>query len=125
MFGEGVPEGWGGNGESPVTPGAMLSSDGGGQEVGVSRTKGTGGSVPVEEVREIGGGQVVESFKCDEQQFEFYALFYWEPVEVLEDRSDVISFARVSEQSGSRVLYVLQFVENFGGCAVEDAIAVV
>lgn len=81
--------------------------------------------MPVEEVREIGGGQVVEGFKGGEQQFKFYPLFDWEPVEVLEDRGDVISGAGMSEQTGSRVLDVLKFVENFGGYAVEDAIAVV
>ncbi|KAM4609412.1 uncharacterized protein ACJ7VT_015184 [Polymixia lowei] len=43
-----------------------------------------------EEVREVWGGQVVESFVGEEGQFEVDALFYGEPVERAEDGCDVV-----------------------------------
>lgn len=48
-----------------------------------------------------------------------------EPVEVLKDRGDVVAGAGVSEETGGRVLDVLEFIEEFGGCAIKDAIAIV
>ena len=48
-----------------------------------------------------------------------------EPVEFLEDGGDVVTGAGVGEQAGSRVLDKLKFIEEFGRCAKEDAVAVV
>ena len=44
-------------------------------------------------------------------------------MEGLENRSDVIT--GVGEELGSRVLDVLMFIDNFGGCARENAIAII
>ena len=79
----------------------------------------------MEEVREIGRGQVMEGFKGHEQHFKLYPVFDWEPVEILEDRGDVISVAGMGEQTSSRVLDVLEFSEYSGRCPIEDAVAVV
>lgn len=49
----------GGNQKHPVSPGSARGL-GGFQEVGVSRTEACGWGVLVEEVREVGGSQVVE-----------------------------------------------------------------
>ena len=53
------------------------------------------------------------------------AFFYGKPVELTEDRGDVFSGGGAGEQTGSRVLHILQFLKNSGGEAVQDAIAVV
>ena len=58
----------------------------------------------MEEVREIGRGQVMKGFKGDEQQFKLYPVFDCEPVEILEERSEVISVAGMGEQTSSTVL---------------------
>lgn len=65
------------------------------------------------EVREVGGGQVMQSFVGDEEEFEFNWLRNGEPVEVLKDRGDMVSGAGAGEKSGGRVLDVLQFLEDF------------
>ena len=54
-----------------------------------------------------------------------YALLYGKPVKLTEDGSDVISGGGTSEQSGSGVLDILQFLESGGGETIQDAIAVV
>ena len=46
-------------------------------------------------------------------------------MKLTEDGSDVFTGGGVSEQSGSRVLYILQFLKNSGGEAIQNAIAVV
>ena len=51
MFGKGVPEGGGRDGEGSVTPGSVVCSACRGKEVSIGRTEVTGGSVPMEEVR--------------------------------------------------------------------------
>ena len=56
-----------------------------------------GGSMTVQQVREVGGGEVIESLVDDEEDFELDSVLDGEPVEVLEDWSDVVSGAGVSE----------------------------
>lgn len=68
----------------------------------------------MEEVRQVGGGQVVEGFIGDDEEFEMDTLGDWEPVEVMKDRGDVVTGAGVSEETSSRVLDVLKFLECFG-----------
>lgn len=46
-------------------------------------------------------------------------------MEVLEDRSDMIAGSGMSEQTGSRVLDVLEFIREFGWCSVKTAVTVV
>ena len=49
----------------------------------------------------------MEGFVCEEKDFELDTLWNWEPVEVLENRSDVIPGAGVGEKTCSGVLDVL------------------
>ena len=46
-------------------------------------------------------------------------------MEVLEDWSDVVSGAGAGEEAGGGVLYILQFIEGFGGDAIQYAVTVV
>ena len=106
MLRERVPEGGGGDRESSVPQGSVLGH-GDGEEVCVGGTEGAGGSVRVEQVGEVGGGLVVEGFMGEKEEFKLNALANGEPVEVLEDRGDVITGAGVSEKAGGGVLDVL------------------
>ena len=57
-----------------------------------------------EEVRQVGGGEMVEGFKGEEEYLENYALFDGEPVERVENWSDVFTGPGVGKEAGSRVL---------------------
>ena len=46
-------------------------------------------------------------------------------VEVLEDRRDVLSGTGAGEEAGGGSLDILQFIEGFGGDALEYAVTVV
>ena len=57
-----------------------------------------------------GWGQLqrrLEGFVCEEEDFKLNTLWNWEPVEVLEVRSDMITGAGVGNQTCSGVLDVL------------------
>ena len=43
------------------------------------------------EVSQVRGGQAMEGFVCEDEYFEFDAFFDGEPVERVEDRSDVVT----------------------------------
>ena len=49
----------------------------------------------------------MEGFVCKEEDFKLNTLWNWEPVDVLGDRSDVITGGGVGKQTCSRVLDVL------------------
>ena len=51
----------------------------------------------VEEFGEVTGGQVIESFVGDGEYFEFNPVFHGEPVEFMEDGSDMVSGAGSGE----------------------------
>ena len=53
----------------------------------------------VQPVCEVAGGLVVEGFVSNEEDFEVDSLTDGEPVEVLEDGSDVVSGAGVGRSS--------------------------
>ena len=124
VFGRGAPEGGGSNREGSIPPGSVIGLRDS-EENGIRRTKGAGRDVRVEKVCEVGGGLVVECFMGEEEDFKFNPLCNREPVEVPEDRSDVVTGAGVSEEASSRVLDVLEFIEEFGGCSIQDAVAVI
>lgn len=90
MFGEGIPEGGGSNGEGSVSPGSVLGFRDS-EEVGIRGAEVTGRGVVVEQVSEVGGGLVVEGFVGEKEEFELNTLRDGEPVEVLEDRGDMIA----------------------------------
>ena len=77
-----------------------------------------------EEVGQIGGGQTVESFVCEQEYFEGYAGFDGEPVE-REDRCDVVTGLGVGEEAGSRVLNHLKSMEGARGDAGEEGVTIV
>ena len=77
-----------------------------------------------QEVGEVWGCQVVECFVGDEECFEVDSLFDGQPVEIMEDWGDVLSGAGAGEEAGGRVLDILEFIEGFGGDAMENAVAV-
>ncbi len=56
----------------------MLGPDGGGQEVSISRVE--GGSVSMEELRQVTWGQVMEGFVGHEREFEMDGVT-WSRVE--------------------------------------------
>ena len=78
-----------------------------------------------EEVRQVGGGQVVEGFEGEEEYLEVDALFDGEPVERVEDGSDVFTGPGVGEEAGSRVLDHLKSMEGMGSDAGEEGVTVV
>ena len=61
----------------------------------------------IQHVGEVGGSLIVEGFMGEEENFELDAQFDGEPMEVLEDRGDVVSGSGVGEESGGGVLDVL------------------
>ncbi len=110
MFGGRVPDGGGSYGEGSVAPGQVLGPERWRQELGIRGTEGAGRSVAVKQVDEAGGGLVVEGFMSEEKDFKLDPLWDREPVEVLEDRGDMVTGARVGEQASSRVLDILEFI---------------
>ena len=51
----------------------------------------------VEQVSEVGGGQVMEGFECQQEDFELDAMGDGEPVEVFKDGGDVVTGPGVGE----------------------------
>ena len=71
-----------------------------------------------EEVRQVGGGEMVEGFKGEEEYLENYALFDGEPVERVENWSDVFTGPGVGKEAGSRVLDIYIYIYIYiRGCA--------
>ena len=46
-------------------------------------SKGTGGDVDAQEVRQVGRGEVVDGHECEQEEFVVNAVSYGEPVELL------------------------------------------
>lgn len=46
-------------------------------------------------------------------------------MKILEDRGDVVTGTGVGEEAGGGVLEVLKFIEEIGGCAIQDAVTVI
>ena len=79
----------------------------------------------MEEICSVRGCKVVKRFVGGAENLEIDALFYWKQMKLTEDGSNLLSGGGVSKQSGSRVLYMLQFLKNSGGEAIQNAIAMV
>ena len=77
----------------------------------------------MEEICYERGCKVVKRFVGGAENLEIDALFYWKQMKLTEDGSNVCS--KVSQQSGSRVLNILQFLKNSGGEAIHNSIAIV
>ena len=68
---------------------------------------------------------MVKSFEGEEEYFEVDALLDGEPVERVENGSDVFTGPGVGEEAGSRVLDHLESMEGMGGDASKEGVAVV
>jgi len=69
------------------------------QEVGISTPQSVGGSLPVKELRQVFGSQVVEGFIGGNEEFEVDTLRDLEPVEVMKDGGE-------DEQQNSGYVFV-------------------
>lgn len=67
----------------------------------------------LKEVREVRRGQVMEGLVVKEQEFELYALLNMEPVELLQNGSDVLEQGQKS--SGYIVVSVVELSEDQTG----------
>ena len=67
----------------------------------------------------------MDCFVGGEEYFEVDSLFDGQPVEIMEDGGDVLSGAGAGEEAGGRILYILKFLEGFGGDALEYAVAII
>lgn len=72
-----------------VPQGSALGSGDGGQQIGEGR-RGNG----VEKVSEVGGGQVIEGFVSEEEEFELYAILEREILENI--GSQIFSMWRIT-----------------------------
>ena len=72
-----VAEGGGSDGEGPLPPCMVLGSTQRGEEVGMSTSEFAGGSMSMQEVSDVGGGQVAQEFVGEEENFELDSLFEW------------------------------------------------
>lgn len=54
----------------------------------------------VDEVRQVWRGEVMDSFVCEEYDFVMYAVCDREPVELLQDRCDVVMGGCVCDNAG-------------------------
>ncbi len=93
-------------------PGSVPGPDGGGQDFNISRARGVGCTVSMEDLRQVGWGQVMEGF-VGQEKFEMDSLGDGEPVELIEDGGDVVTGPRVGDHVGSRILDVLECFGNF------------
>lgn len=64
----------------------------------------------LEQISEIGGGLIIKSFVSEEKDSKLNPLWDRKPVKLLEDRGDMVTRARMSEQTCSRILDVLEFI---------------
>ena len=101
--GEGVPEAWGGAAEGSSPHGGQASwRDGEVGGRGGSET--SGGDVNLDEVGQVGGGQVMDCFESMEEDFVINTEFDGEPMELMEDGSDVTSGVFFCDNPGSSIL---------------------
>lgn len=59
------------------------------------------------------GGEVVDGLERQGEDFELNTELNWEPVELLENKSDVVDGGGLSNDTGSWRLEQLKFVEGF------------
>ena len=79
------------------------------------RSEGTGRGGNVEEFGEIRRGKVMDGLERKQEDFVVNAEFDWEPVELLQNRGDVVDGGGSGDDSSCRVLDQLKFMEVFVG----------
>ena len=62
--------------------------------------------------KEIGWGLTMYSFKCESQEFVFSPCFNRKPVELLEDRTDMVIFSNLADSAGRVVLETLETLDR-------------
>lgn len=67
----------------------------------------------------------MDSLVFKEECFDLYAALNAKPVGFLKGVSNVICGAGVRAHTGGRALDLLQFVQDFRGCAIEGAVALI
>ena len=77
------------------------------------RSEGTGRGGDVEELGQIRRGKVVDGLERKREDFEVYAEFDREPVELLQNRGGVVDGGGSGDDSSCRVLNQLKFMEVF------------
>ena len=75
--------------------------------------------------RRCRGGKVVQGFEGEQEYFEGDAVTDGEPVESVEDRSDVAVGGGFGDDPGCSILDKLQFMEGFDWETGEEGVAVV
>ena len=81
--------------------------------------------IGAEEVRQILGGEGMERFIGQEENFVIDTWFNWEPVKADESRGEVLPGLGAGENPGNRVLHILEPVQGFGREPRQDSITVV
>ncbi|KAJ0009062.1 hypothetical protein NQD34_016477 [Periophthalmus magnuspinnatus] len=99
-MGEGVPE-LGSRAAEGSAPHSDKTGRRDSEVQGRGGAEGAGRCGDVNEVRQVWRGQVVESFVCEEYDFVVYAVRDGEPVELLQDRCDVVMRGCVCDNAGS------------------------
>ena len=79
----------------------------------------------MEEIRQVWRGEFVNGLECEQQNLELDTELNREPVELLEDRSDMVSEGGAGYDAGSRVLEQLEFMEGFLREAEEERVAII
>ena len=69
--------------------------------------------------REIGWDLTMYSFKCESQEFVFNSCFNRKPVELLEDRTDMVIFSNLADSAGRVVLDILETLDRRRFAAIE------
>lgn len=76
-----------------------------------SRSEETGGGGDMKELRQIRRGKVLDGFECKQKDFEVYAKFHRKPVELLQNRGDMVNEGGSGDNSSCSVLNQLEFME--------------
>lgn len=79
----------------------------------------------MEELGQVRGGEVMDGFECKEKDFVVDTVSDGEPVELLEDRCNVVGGWRVCDDACSRVLDQLEFMEGFLWETEEEGVAII
>ena len=67
----------------------------------------------------MGWGLTMYSFKCESQEFVFNSCFNGKPVELLEDRTDMVIFSNLADSAGRVVLDTLETLDRRRFAAIE------
>ena len=65
-------------------------------------------NIASQQILNVGGCLLVQSLESEKQNFEFNTLIYTKPVQIAQNWSEVVVYARESNQVGGSILYRLQ-----------------